>query len=99
MNLVDSALNIFSLSLIFALISCSVYLSTSIVKVTDITCDSCVTLGGYTYGALVLAGINPISAFICATICGIIAGFIVSSITNHIKAELVLSSVITISIL
>lgn len=99
MNLVDGALNIFSLSLIFALISFSVYLTTSIMKVTDITCDTCITLGGCTYGALVLSGINPIAAFICATICGITAGFIVSFITNHIRAEIVLSSVITISIL
>lgn len=99
MNLVDSALNVFSLSLVFALISFSVYLTTSIMKVTDITCDTCVTLGGCVYGALLLAGINPLSAFICATICGIIAGLIVSSITSHIKTEIVLSSVITISII
>lgn len=99
MNLVDGALNAFSLSLIFALISFSVYLTTSIMKITDITCDSCVTLGGCAYGALVLAGTHPVIAFIAATICGMLAGFIVSSITNHIRAEIVLSSVITISII
>lgn len=99
MDFLDSAANVFSLSLVFALISFSVYLTTSIMKVTDVACDSCVTLGGCTYGALVIVGINPIIAIFSATLCGIIAGFTISSITNHIKIELVLSSVITMSII
>ena len=99
MDFLDSAANVFALSLVFALISFSVYLTTAIMKVTDVACDSCVTLGGCTYGALVVVGINPIIAVFTATLCGVIAGFTISSITNHIKIELVLSSVITMSII
>ncbi|MBQ7673976.1 MAG: hypothetical protein IJT36_05570 [Alphaproteobacteria bacterium] len=99
MDFLDSAANVFALSLVFALISFSVYLTTAIMKVTDVACDSCVTLGGCTYGALVVVGINPIIAVFAAMLCGVIAGFTISSITNHIKIELVLSSVITMSII
>ncbi|MBR1734247.1 MAG: hypothetical protein IJ730_02180, partial [Alphaproteobacteria bacterium] len=99
MDLIDGSLNIVSLSLVFSLISFSVYLTTSILKVTDVSCDSCVTLGGCTYGALVIAGIHPIIAFFAAITCGIVAGFTISSITNHIGVELVVSSVVTMSII
>lgn len=98
-DLTSNAINIFSLSLIFALISFSVYLTTTVLKVTDIACDSCVTLGGCVYAALVVAGITPAIAIIGAVCCGVAAGFTVASITNHIKVEVVISGVITASII
>jgi putative ABC transport system permease protein len=97
MSIVDSALNIFSLSLIFAIIGLNVYLTTSVMNITDLTCDGSVALGGCAYGAFVACGVNPILAFVFATFFGVIAGFTTSSLTNYINIEPVVASIITLS--
>jgi len=97
MQVMDSAFNIFSLSLVFALIGLNVYLTSSIMKITDLTCDGAVALGGCAYGALVIFGVNPIAAFLFASLLGVIAGFMTSSFSTHIDVEPVLASIITIT--
>jgi putative ABC transport system permease protein len=97
MSVVDSAFNIFSLSLAFALIGLNVYLTTSVMNITDLTCDGSVALGGCAYGALIVFGINPVVAFIFAMLLGAMAGFMTSAITIYIDVEPVLASIITLS--
>lgn len=97
MHVIDSAFNIFSLSLIFALIGFNVYLTTSIMKINDLTCDGAVALGGCAYGALVFFGINPIIAFLFSALLGVLAGFMTSSFATHIDVEPVLASIITLT--
>ncbi|MDR1561365.1 MAG: hypothetical protein LBS23_03355 [Holosporaceae bacterium] len=97
MLVMDSALNIFSLSLAFALVGLNVYLSTKVLNVTDLTCDASVAVGGCLYGALVLYGMNPLVALLLATCFGAVAGFVTSSLTLNINVEPVLASIITLT--
>jgi putative ABC transport system permease protein len=89
----------FSLSLAFTLIGLNVYLATQVLNGTDITCDASVTLGGCSYGALVVLGINPVAAVFIAMCLGATAGFMTSSFITHIGIEPVLSSIITVAAL
>jgi putative ABC transport system permease protein len=93
----DSVVNVFSLSLAFALIGLNVYLSTHVLNVTDLTCDASVTLGGCAYGALVICGINPLIAIFVSMLLGAMAGFVTSSFVVNIKIEPVLASIITLT--
>lgn len=97
MLVINSAFDIFSLSLIFALIGFSVYLTTSVMNVIDLTCDGSVVLGGCAYGTLVLFGINPIVAFLFAMCLGVLAGFVTSALATHINMEPTFASLITLS--
>lgn len=97
MQVIDGAFNIFSLSLVFALIGFNVYLTSSVMKITDLTCDGSVALGGCAYGALVIFGINPVIALLFAALFGVFAGFMTSSFTTHIDIEPVLASIITLT--
>jgi putative ABC transport system permease protein len=96
-SVMDSAFNVFSLALAFALIGFNVYVTTSIMKITDLTCDGSVTIGGCTYGALVCLGANPVIALVFAVCIGVLAGFITSALTNHINIEPALASIITLT--
>jgi putative ABC transport system permease protein len=99
MLMLDGVVNVFSLSLAFALIGLNVYLSTQVLNVTDLTCDASVALGGCAYGALVVYGTNPFVAFLLATCLGAMAGFITSSLVGHVSIEPVLASIITLTAL
>ncbi len=99
MQVIDGAFNVLSLALAFALIGFNVYLSSAVMKISDLTCDGSVTMGGCAYGTLVVFGINPVIAFLFAILLGVLAGFMTSSLSSHIKIEPVLSSIITLSIL
>ncbi|MDR0555847.1 MAG: hypothetical protein LBG20_02460 [Holosporaceae bacterium] len=91
--------NVFSLALAFTLVGLNVYISTRILNVTDLTCDASVALGGCSYGALILGGINPMVAIFIAALLGMCAGFITSSFVSYIKIEPVLASIISLSAL
>jgi putative ABC transport system permease protein len=97
MPVLDSVINVLSLSLAFALIGLNVYLSTKILNVTDLTCDASVALGGCSYGALLICGINPLVGFLLATFLGATAGFITSSLVSYAKIEPVLASIVTLT--
>ncbi|MDR0968635.1 MAG: hypothetical protein LBL99_03325 [Holosporaceae bacterium] len=94
--MIDSIINVFSMSLAFALIGLNVYLSTKVLNITDITCDASVALGGCSYGALVVSGINPLVSFLIAVSFGVFAGFMTASIVSHIKVDPALASIITL---
>ncbi|MDR1333809.1 MAG: hypothetical protein LBJ71_01170 [Holosporaceae bacterium] len=96
---IDNVINVFSLSFAFALIGLNVYLTTQVLNITDLTCDASVALGGCSYGALVICGVNPGIALITATILGAVAGFITSSFMINLKIESVLASIITLTAL
>jgi putative ABC transport system permease protein len=96
---IDNVINVFSLSLAFALIGLNVYLSGQVLNVTDLTCDASVSLGGCIYGASVVCGINPGIAFLIAVFFGAIAGLATSSITVNLKMEPVLASIVVLTAL
>ncbi|MDR0581311.1 MAG: hypothetical protein LBG04_04360 [Holosporaceae bacterium] len=97
--MLDGIVNTLSLSLAFALIGLNVYLSTQVLNITDLTCDASVALGGCSYGALLLCGINPFVSFLLAAFLGAVAGFTTSSFVTHVKIEPVLASIITLTAL
>jgi putative ABC transport system permease protein len=63
----------------------------------DVACDASVTLGGCSYGALVLYGVNPLMAFGISMSLGLFAGFITSFFISNIKIEPILASIITLT--
>jgi putative ABC transport system permease protein len=75
----------------------NIYLSTQVLNITDLTCDASVALGGCSYGALVICGINPVIALLTATCLGAVAGLLTSSLVINIKVEPVLASIITLT--
>ncbi|MDR0678610.1 MAG: hypothetical protein LBF44_03705 [Holosporaceae bacterium] len=93
----DNIINMFSLSLAFTLIGLHVYLSNRVLNIIDFTCDASVTLGGCTYGILVLYGVNPLIALLISMCLGMTAGFITSSFIVNINIEPVLASIITLT--
>lgn len=97
MNVVDNALSIFSISLVFSLIGLSVYLTNSVMNIIDITCDGSIALGGCAYGSLMLLGMDPFSAFLFALLFGILAGFATSLLITYIKVNPTLASIITVA--
>jgi putative ABC transport system permease protein len=56
-------------------------------------------MGGCTYGVLILGGVNPLIAILCALVVGIVAGFVTSSLVTHIGIEPVFASIITLTAL
>jgi putative ABC transport system permease protein len=70
-----------------------------VLNITDLTCDASVALGGCSYGALLLCGINPFISFLLAAVLGAVAGFTTSSFVTHVKIEPVLASIITLTAL
>jgi putative ABC transport system permease protein len=70
-----------------------------VLNVTDLTCDASVTLGGCSYGALILSGIDPLIAIIIAACLGMVAGLVTSSLVAHVGIEPVLASIVTLTAL
>ena len=99
MQIVDSAFTICSLALAYSLVGINLYLTSKVLKVTDLTCDGSFAVGGCAYGALVVGGLNPIAAFIIAILAGFAAGLITSSLSTHLKMGTILSSMVTITII
>ena len=98
MHIVDSAFTICALALAYSLVGINVFITSKVLKITDFTCDGSFAVGGCSYGALVVGGLNPLVAFIVAALAGIIAGVITSSLHTHLKMSTVLSSIVTITI-
>ncbi|MDR3151252.1 MAG: hypothetical protein LBT67_00170 [Holosporaceae bacterium] len=99
MQVLDHLLDIFSLSLAFSLIGLNIFLTSNVMKVTDMSCDGSVALGGCTYGALVISGVNPALAFVIAVFLGAAVGFITSLLSNHLLLDVVIASIITVTAL
>ncbi|MDR2766244.1 MAG: hypothetical protein LBB63_02145 [Holosporaceae bacterium] len=99
MHVIDSTLNLLSLSLAFTLIGLNVCISSKILNVTDLTCDTSVTLGGCSYGALVLSGMNPFVAFFISMCLGAGAGLITACLASGVRMEPVLASIVTLTAL
>jgi putative ABC transport system permease protein len=97
MHVIDGTFNILSLSLAFTLIGLNVCISSKILNMTDLTCDTSVTLGGCSYGSLVLYGIDPFVAFFVSMCLGAFAGFITASLISNVRMEPVLASIVTLT--
>ncbi|MDR1551212.1 MAG: hypothetical protein LBS14_00835 [Holosporaceae bacterium] len=97
--MLDSIISIFSFALAFTLVGLNIYLSTRVLNVTDLTCDASVAIGGCSYGALVVCGVNPLISILISACLGIFSGFMTSCFISHIKINQVLASVITLSVL
>ncbi|MDR2267936.1 MAG: hypothetical protein LBD81_00605 [Holosporaceae bacterium] len=99
MEVLDHLLDIFSLSLAFSLIGLNVFLTSNVMKVTDMSCDGSVALGGCSYGALVVSGFNPALAFIIAVFLGAAVGFVTSLLSNKLQLDTVIASIVTVTAL
>lgn len=95
--MIDGFAEMLSLSISFILVGLGVYLSAHILKVTDLTCEASIGIGGCCYGAMVLGGIHPIIAVLVSGWAGAIAGLVTASLARHIKIGVTLASVATIA--
>lgn len=89
--------SVFSSAFAFVLVGLSVYLSAHVLKLTDVTCEASVGIGGCCYGALVLGGLHPIFAFGIATLLGACAGFTTASLATHIKLNVIVAGLTTMA--
>lgn len=96
MSIVDSIFFMLAFGLAFSLVGLGIFLSNKVFKLIDLTCESSFALGGCVYGAMVLAGVNPLFAIITAMFLGYIAGIITASFINYIKLDAVIASLLTI---
>lgn len=86
---------ILAIAFAFSLLGLSAYLSCRVLKVIDFTCDASLSIGGCSYAAVVLYGLNPIVAIIISGALGASAGFITASLTTNLKIKTTVTSVIT----
>ncbi|MDR1361830.1 MAG: hypothetical protein LBJ16_01275 [Holosporaceae bacterium] len=94
----DNLLDILSLSLAFSLIGLNVFLSSSVMKITDMSCDASVSLGGCSYGVLVLMGYDPYLSGAVAIFLGALVGLVTSSMINSVRLEPVVAGIITVTL-
>ncbi len=96
MPIVDSIFFILAFGLAFSLVGLGIFLSNKVFKLIDLTCESSFALGGCVYGAMVLAGVNPVFAIIVSMLLGYLAGIITASFINYIKLNSIVASLLTI---
>jgi putative ABC transport system permease protein len=89
----------FAIAFAFSLLGLSMYLSTRILRVVDFTCDASVSVGGCSYAAAIIYGINPIFALIIAAMFGLCAGFITASLSSNLKFKTTVSSILTFTMM
>lgn len=92
----DEVLRMIMMAFAFSLIGMSVYLSSRLLHVVDLTCDASVAIGGSAYVATVASGIHPAVAIIISTLLGACAGAITASLSSNLKIKTVVTSVITL---
>lgn len=92
----DEILKMLMMALAFSLIGMSVYLSSRVLHVVDLTCDASVAIGGSAYVAAVADGLHPAIAVLISGLLGACAGAITASLSSNLKIKTTITSVITL---
>ncbi len=85
--------------LIFGIMALGVYITVKILDFPDLSVDGTFPLGGAVAASLILHGINPWIAMICAFICGALAGTLTGFLNVKLKIPDLLSGILTMTAL
>lgn len=85
------------LGLLYGLVALGVYLSFRVLDFPDLTVDGSFTLGGAVAATLIVRGINPWQAMLCATLAGALAGLCTAGLNVQFKIFSLLASILTMT--
>jgi putative ABC transport system permease protein len=85
--------------LIYGLVAIGVYLSLRVLDFPDLSVDGTFPLGAATYAALVVVGVHPLLATLCAIVLGGVAGLVTAWLSTHLKFMNLLSGILVMTAL
>ncbi len=85
--------------LIFGIMALGVYITVKILDFPDLSVDGTFPLGGAIAASLIVHGVNPWLALICAFLCGCIAGMVTGFFNVKLKIPDMLSGILTMTAL
>ncbi|WP_296057583.1 ABC transporter permease [uncultured Amphritea sp.] len=94
-----SFLGTLEIGFIFGLVAIGVYLTFRVLDFPDLTVDGSFTMGAAIAAALIIAGVNPYLATICATIGGGAAGLVTAWLNLRFNILHLLASILTMTAL
>src|SRR5690554_4577588 len=81
--------------LVFALLAMGVYLTFRILDFPDLTVEGSFPLGASVAAVLIIKGVNPFLATLCAFAAGLLAGMITGIINTKLKIAGLLAGILT----
>lgn len=93
-QIISLIINILELSSLFGLVAMGVYITYKILDFPDLSVDGTYPLGASIVAALLVKGVNPWIATLCALLGGAIAGFITAFLHVKIKITNLMSGVL-----
>ncbi len=96
MTLLISAL---TLGLLLSLLALGVYVSFRVFRVPDITTDGAFALGPAVCAALLVEGVEPVTATLAGTLAGAVAGAITGLLTTRFRVNILLAGVLVMTAL
>ncbi len=85
--------------LIFGIMALGVYITVNILDFPDLSVDGTFPLGGAVAACLILRGVNPWLALVCAFVCGCLAGMLTGFFHVKLKIPDLLSGILTMTAL
>ncbi|MBR9882473.1 MAG: ABC transporter permease [Oceanospirillales bacterium] len=94
-----SFLGTLEIGFIFGLVAVGVYLTFRVLDFPDLTVDGSFTMGAGLCAALIIAGVNPYLATICAALGGAVAGVVTAWLNLRFNILHLLASILTMTAL
>ena len=94
-----SFLGTLEIGLIFGLVAIGVYLTFRVLDFPDLTVDGSFTMGAAIAAALIIAGLNPYVATVCAVLGGAVAGMVTAWLNLRFNILHLLASILTMTAL
>lgn len=94
-----SFLGTLEIGFIFGLVAIGVYLTFRVLDFPDLTVDGSFTMGAAIAAALIISGVNPYIATVCATIGGAAAGMVTAWLNLRFNILHLLASILTMTAL
>ncbi|MCP4476306.1 MAG: hypothetical protein GY821_17460 [Gammaproteobacteria bacterium] len=86
-------------TLVFLPLVLGIYISYSILAVTDLTVDGTFVLGSAVFARLVTAGVDQWTSMVCAVLAGIVAGVIVTIMQRVARIDSLIASILAVFML
>lgn len=93
-QIISLIINILELSSLFGLVAMGVYITYKILDFPDLSVDGTYPLGASIVAALLIKGVNPWAATLCAFLGGAVAGFVTAFLHVKVKISNLMSGVL-----
>ncbi len=93
-QIISLIINILELSSLFGLVAMGVYITYKILDFPDLSVDGTYPLGASIVAALLIKGVNPWVATLCAFLAGAVAGFVTAFLHVKVKISNLMSGVL-----